>query len=277
MSSSQRRWNSQVATLHRRFTFSSISSGVYLRTISADGTIATHYVISKSKVAPIKQMSIPKLELKAAKLGAELAGFCETEMTIDVKIKKFWTDSRAVSAGSNQRIDRRCTCANRLNKIAENSNKNDWRHVPGKLDPVDHGTRGLAPSDHQKLSITAPSFLIKPESEWTFSGDKTAQTYATQVDDKTSEKPLVDPIRFANWPRLLGTIRTVFRAIRIQEVDRTRRVLRVGQLRGRRKQGSKLSPEDISVHTLQRHSFSTSKWTIPRQEVQTIIIYTLPG
>ena len=105
--------------------------------------------------------------------------------------------------------------ANRLNKIAENSNKNDWRHVPGKMNPADHGTRGLAPCDLQKLWIAAPSFLIKPESERTFSGDKTAQTYATQVDDKTSEKPLVDPNRFSNWPKLLGTIRTVFRAVRV--------------------------------------------------------------
>ena len=79
----------------------------------------------------------------------------------------------------------------------------------------DHSTRGLAPCDLQKLWITAPSFLIKPESEWTFSGDKIAQTYATQVDVKTSEKPLVDPNRFSNWPRLLGAIRTEFRAVRV--------------------------------------------------------------
>ena len=105
--------------------------------------------------------------------------------------------------------------ANRLNKIAENSKKDDWRYVPGKLNPADHGTRGVAPCDLQKSWITSPSFLIKPEIEWTFSCDKTAQTYATQVDDKTSEKPLVDQNRFSNWPRLLGIIRTVFRSIRV--------------------------------------------------------------
>ena len=57
--------------------------------------------------------------------------------------------------------------------------------------------------------------MIKTESEWTFSGDQTAQTYAIRIDDKTSEKPLVDPNRFSNWPRLLGTIRTVLRAVRV--------------------------------------------------------------
>ena len=101
--------------------------------------------------------------------------------------------------------------ANRLNKNAENSNRDDWRHVPGKMNPADHGTKGIAPCNLQNT----PSFLIKPESEWTFSGDNSAQIYATQVDDKTSEKPLVDPNRFSNWPRFLSTIRTVFRAVRV--------------------------------------------------------------
>ena len=64
--------------IHELHTFtdaslSTVSAVVYLKTISADGSIATHYVISKSKVAPIKQLSIPKLELEAATLGAELA------------------------------------------------------------------------------------------------------------------------------------------------------------------------------------------------------------
>ncbi|XP_075254760.1 uncharacterized protein LOC142346138 [Convolutriloba macropyga] len=63
--------------------------------------------------------------------------------------------------------------------------------------------------------IAAPSFLIKPESEWKFSVDKPAQRYATQVDDKTSEKPLVDPNRFPNWPILIGTHRTVLEAVRV--------------------------------------------------------------
>ena len=136
-------------------------------------------------------------------------------MTKDMKSKKFWTDSTAVLSWIKSKDRQKMYIANRLNKIAENSNKDDRRHVPGKRNPADHGTRGLAPCDLQKLWITAPSFLIKPESEWTFSSDKTAQTYATQVDVKTSEKPLVDPNRFSNWPRLLGTIRTVFRALRV--------------------------------------------------------------
>ena len=126
-------------------SLSAVSAVVYLRTISADGSIATRYVISKSKVAPTKQLSIPKLELEAATLGAELEGFCETEMTIDVKSKKFWTDSTAVLSWIKSKNRHKMYIANRLNKIAENSNKDNWRYVPGKMNPADHGTRCLAP------------------------------------------------------------------------------------------------------------------------------------
>ena len=214
MSSSQRRWNSRVAHLHRCFTLNSINSGVPENNLRRrlNSHALRHQQIQGGTNQTVEHS---QFELEAASLGAELAGFYETEMTIDVKCKKFWTDSTAVLSWIKSKDRQKINIANRLNKIAENSNRDDWRHVPGKTNPADHGTRGPAPCDLQKLWITAPSFLIKPEREWTFSGDKPAQTYATQVDDKTSEKPLVDPNRFSNRPRLLGTIRTVFRAVRV--------------------------------------------------------------
>ena len=55
----------------------------------------SRYVISKSKVTPIKQLSIPKLELEVATLGAELADLCESAMITTINSKHFWTDSTA--------------------------------------------------------------------------------------------------------------------------------------------------------------------------------------
>ncbi|XP_075264655.1 uncharacterized protein LOC142356739 [Convolutriloba macropyga] len=79
---------------HQLHTFtdasmSAIAAIVYVRTTNADGSCTSQYVISKTKVAPIKQLSIPKLELEAATLGAELAGFCESEMTTTITPKHF--------------------------------------------------------------------------------------------------------------------------------------------------------------------------------------------
>ena len=76
-------------------SMSAIAAIVYVRTTKADGSSTSRYVISKRKVAPIKQLSIPELEMEAATLGAKLAGFCENEMTTTISSKHFWTDSTA--------------------------------------------------------------------------------------------------------------------------------------------------------------------------------------
>ena len=154
---------------HQLHTFtdasmSAIAAIVYLRTTNADGSCTSKSVISKTKVEPIKQLSIPRLEVEAATLGAELAGFCESEMTTIITSNHFWTDSTATLGWiqSNQR--QKMYIANRLTKIHENSNPHNWRHIPGKVNPADHGTRGLIPSDIPNLWLQPRDFLSTPTS-----------------------------------------------------------------------------------------------------------------
>ncbi|XP_075243751.1 uncharacterized protein LOC142338003 [Convolutriloba macropyga] len=155
---------------HQLHTFtdasmSAIAAIVYTRTTKANGSSTTPYVISKTKVAPIKQLSIPKLELEAAALGAELAGFCESEMTTTISSKHFWTDSAATLGWIKSKQKQKMYIANRLTKIHENSNPDNWRHILGKMNPADHGTRGLIPSDIPKPWLQPPDFLSTPQSQ----------------------------------------------------------------------------------------------------------------
>ena len=128
-------------------------------------------MISKTKVVPIKQLSIPKLELEAATLGAELAGFCESEMTTTISSKHFWLDSTATLGWIQSKQRQKMYIANRLTKFHKNSNPNNWRHIPGKMNPADHGTRGLNPSDIPKLWLHPPDFLSTPQDSWIFAED----------------------------------------------------------------------------------------------------------
>ena len=77
---------SNIAASAVKFTKSTITEG---------NDVIVNYGISKSRVAPIKHTSIPKLELEAATMGAELASFVVTEMTLNFSSVHFWTDSTA--------------------------------------------------------------------------------------------------------------------------------------------------------------------------------------
>ena len=57
-----------------------IAATIYIRSSSAED-ITTQNVVSKERVASTKTASIPKLEIEAAAMGAELASFVRSEMT----------------------------------------------------------------------------------------------------------------------------------------------------------------------------------------------------
>ena len=193
-------------------SMSAIAAIVYVRTTNADGSCTSQYVISKTKVAPIKQLSIPKLELEAATLGAELAGFCESEMTTTITSKHFWTDSTATLGWIQSKQRQKMYIANRLTKIHENSNPDNWRHIPGKMNPADHGTRGLTPSEIPNLWLQPPDFLNTPQDSWNFAEDSDPHICATQATHL--QTPVIEVEKFSTWSRLLNSTRMLFQARR---------------------------------------------------------------
>ena len=118
-----------------------------MRSTTTEGNVIVNNVISKSRVAPIKQTIIPKLELEAATMGAELASFVVTELTLYFSSVHFWTESTATFEWINSDKRQKVFVTNRVNKILEHSKAEEWKHIPGKFKPADHGTRGLKPSE----------------------------------------------------------------------------------------------------------------------------------
>ena len=89
-----------------------------MRSTTTEGNVIVNYVISKSRVAPKKQESISKLELEAVLMGAELASFLVTEVTLNFSSVHFWTDSTATLRQMNSN-KQQVFVANRVNKILE--------------------------------------------------------------------------------------------------------------------------------------------------------------
>ena len=72
---------------------------IYIRSQSAN-TITTGFAIARAKVAPLKQISIPKIELQASALGCSLLQFVSKQLTIPVTSRHFWATLRPFLPGS---------------------------------------------------------------------------------------------------------------------------------------------------------------------------------
>nr|XP_039256379.1 uncharacterized protein LOC120333093 [Styela clava] len=140
----------------------------YLRLINEDGKIHVAFLLGKARLAPIKTVSIPRLELTAAALAVKLDLFLRRELDFEDIESMFWTDSTSVLLSNNNTSRRFSTfVANRLAKIEEGSNALQWRYVPTDLNPADDASRGLSvQSLMDERWLKGPSFFQEQKEYW---------------------------------------------------------------------------------------------------------------
>ena len=141
----------------------------YLRMRYACGKINCSFLIGKARLAPIKTVSIPRLELTAACLAVKLNQMIKIQLNESNWESFFWTDSTAVLYMISNTSKRFQTFfANRLAKIDELSEPTQWKYVNSALNPADDATRGLNVSSLTANSrwISGPEFLYLPEQCW---------------------------------------------------------------------------------------------------------------
>ena len=143
----------------------------YLRAVdSVDQLITCNMIRSKSKVAPIKQLSIPRLELQACLMACRLASMIKKDLHEVQMTLYFWTDSMiALSYIDNDTKQFLPYVANRLTDIHLLSAKSSWNHVDTKSNPADLGTRAKIISHTDLLNsawFKGPEWLQLPRSEW---------------------------------------------------------------------------------------------------------------
>ena len=143
---------------------------VYLRFVNKSGLVNTVLVTSKSRVSPIKKLSIPKLELMGTLLLARLLPVVETQLSSIYKISTVcaWTDSTATYSwilNSNKKYS--VFVENRVKEIRKSGNIN-WKLIQSENNPADIISRGCKPSllFGNSLWSHGPSFLKLNNSEW---------------------------------------------------------------------------------------------------------------
>ena len=98
----------------------------YIRCINKFGQIHTQLLISKCRVAPIKQRTIPRLELQAALLPVELDKLLITELDIEIVGSYFWSYSKVVlSYIRNETTRFHVFVENRVSAIQQRSHPDD--------------------------------------------------------------------------------------------------------------------------------------------------------
>ncbi|XP_017470549.1 PREDICTED: uncharacterized protein LOC108362189 [Rhagoletis zephyria] len=124
------------------------------------------FAYGKSRCSPIKPLSIPRLELQSAVLGVRLKESIVTSHDTQPKNIVLWTDSKTVIQWLHSDARRyKQYVSNRVSEILQTTTPNQWRWVPGKLNPADEGTRLQTFTANSKW-LNGPSFLSLCEDEW---------------------------------------------------------------------------------------------------------------
>ncbi|XP_062701902.1 uncharacterized protein LOC134285339 [Aedes albopictus] len=156
---------------------------VYARSVDESGNVTVNIVAAKTKVAPIQQISLPRLELLAAELLVDLmARVMESFSHLAVELYA-WTDSRIVLQWLSSHPRKWKTfIANRTSKILDIVARNRWHHVGSADNPADCASRGISPTElvGHALWWTGPSWLKTDELPF----ETTDSTIEGSLDDE---------------------------------------------------------------------------------------------
>ncbi|GFW13796.1 integrase catalytic domain-containing protein [Trichonephila clavipes] len=136
---------------------------VYCKSITSDGKMLVHLIASKSRVAPTKQTTIPRLELCAAVLLAKLVHRVKQALKLNVTNTFLWSNSMIVLSWiRKESYQLKTFVANRIATIQEMTSSEQWRYVATEDNPADFVSRGM---DSLKLKTcelwwNGPKFLM---------------------------------------------------------------------------------------------------------------------
>ncbi|KAK7906730.1 hypothetical protein WMY93_015342 [Mugilogobius chulae] len=153
----------------------------YIRFKNERGDVHCTLAMGKSRVAPLKVTTIPRLELTAAVVAVQASALLKRELLFQDMTEYFWTDSCVVLGYIKNEARRFHTfVANRVQKIHSASATEQWRYVPTEENPADHASRGLTPKE-----LLASNWLSGPKFLW--------ERELVMPNDKIPEISIQDP------------------------------------------------------------------------------------
>lgn len=212
----------------------------YIRTIRKNHEVVVRLLCAKSKVAPIKPMSIPRLELMGSLTGARLHDKILESLRLQFDSITLWTDSTIVLGWLKMSPSILKTFVqNRVVEINDLTSSSTWLHVNGSQNPADLLSRGMS-IDELKVSPlwqTGPKFLHDKEvTNWSQNNTENIQDESqlpelksnvsvnlTCKDNSNDKFPFN---RFSNYSRLIRACTYMFRFIHnARSKDKSQRII----------------------------------------------------
>lgn len=181
----------------------------YLRMINDRDEVHCALVMAKSRVTPLKPVTVPRLELTAAVVSTKISSLLQKELNYQDMQEFFWTDSRvALGYISNEARRFHTFVANRVQAIRDHASPEQWRYVDTKDNPADDASRGLGANEliRSERWWNGPNFLWKPlPNETNFDpqvspDDPEVRKVTVLASTSAEHSDLIDDIKhFSDW------------------------------------------------------------------------------
>ena len=134
-------------------------------------------------MTPLKQITMPRMELTAALLSARISKYLHDELKYPIIEHFFWVDSKIVLGYINNEAKRfQIYVANRIQQIRDLTSPSSWFYVDSKTNPSDEASRGI----EARKFVCNSKWLVGPEFLWQSSNLWTNVPYA--MDAETNEE-----------------------------------------------------------------------------------------
>ncbi|XP_029173240.1 uncharacterized protein LOC114942104 [Nylanderia fulva] len=210
---------------------------VYLRVYHSLSDFAINLIAAKTKVAPVKTVSIPRLELNAVVLLSRLVKWTVNSLQLVGTPIHCWTDSTIALAWLRQHPSKWNTyVANRVAEIQNNLPSTRWSHVPSAENPADCASRGLSASELVSHSLwwTGPPWLRQPSTAWPIHDmtntrptnelqQVSAELRKTKVLHIEGEEEWDLLYKFSSWTKLVRVTAYVHRFLALLRKEKVRK------------------------------------------------------
>lgn len=197
---------------------------LYVRAYAPNITAKVNILCAKSRVAPMKIVSIPRLELCAAVLMTRLIRFVLSCYKMRFKFENIFafTDSTTVLQWINSSPARwKIFVAHRVSFIQEELSCKHWFHVSSEENVADGLSRGLLPQALLQTStwFNGPHWLYEDYTRWPIHSYSIAEDNDTSEERKVTltllkqvDNPLIKfSLRFSSYNRLIRSIVFILR------------------------------------------------------------------